>query len=69
LSRLGYEGVKMLSESAQQKDAVLYVLCHHGSRSMQVTGWLVKQGWTKVFNVDGGIDEYARKIDRSVGLY
>jgi predicted sulfurtransferase len=36
---------------------------------MQVTMWLAQQGWKNIFNVRGGIDEYARKVDRSVGLY
>ncbi len=69
MSRLAREGVKMLSESAQKMDAMIYVLCHHGSRSAQVTGWLASQGWKNVFSVAGGINEYARKIDRSVGTY
>jgi len=50
-------------------DSTIYVLCHHGNRSGQVTAWLAQQGWKNVFNVRGGIDEYARRIDNSVGLY
>ncbi len=69
LSRLAQEGPQALSESAQVKDATLYVLCHHGSRSAQVTAWLAQQGWKNVFSVRGGIDEYARKVDQSVGMY
>jgi rhodanese-related sulfurtransferase len=69
MSRLAQEGTKALSESAQSQDATIYVMCHHGNRSMQVTAWLAQQGWKNVFNVKGGIDEYARKIDQSVGFY
>jgi rhodanese-related sulfurtransferase len=69
LSRLAREGPKALPEGAASRDATVYVLCHHGSRSGQVTAWLVQQGWTNVFSVRGGIDEYARKIDQSVGMY
>jgi rhodanese-related sulfurtransferase len=69
LSRLGREGTSALSEFAKSKDATIYVMCHHGNRSAQVTAWLAQQGWKNVFNVRGGIDEYARKIDRSVGFY
>jgi rhodanese-related sulfurtransferase len=69
LSRLSREGVQALSELSDAKDAPIYVMCHHGSRSQQVTAWLVQQGWKNVFNVRGGIDEYARKIDQSVGFY
>ncbi len=69
LSRLAREGTKALPEAAQSQDAIIYVMCHHGNRSAQVTAWLAKQGWKNVFNVHGGIDEYARKIDPSVGVY
>jgi rhodanese-related sulfurtransferase len=69
LSRLSREGPGALPEVASSKDATIYVMCHHGSRSRQVTAWLAQQGWKNVFNVRGGIDEYARKIDQSVGFY
>ena len=69
MSRLAREGTKALSDSARAQDATLYVMCHHGNRSAQVTAWLVKQGWKNVFNVSGGIDEYARQVDQSIGFY
>ena len=69
MSRLAREGPNALSETAQSQDATIYVMCHHGNRSMQVTAWLVQQGWKNVFNVRGGIDEYARRVDQSVGFY
>jgi len=69
MSRLAQEGVKALSESVQSQKIPVYVLCHHGNRSMQVTGWLAQQGYKNVFNVSGGIDAYARQVDQSVGFY
>jgi len=69
MSRLAREGTKALSVSALSQDATIYVMCHHGSRSAQVTAWLAQQGWRNVFNVRGGIDEYARKVDPAVGMY
>ena len=69
MSQLARQGTKVLSEAAQSKDATIYVMCHHGNRSAQVTAWLAQQGWKNVFNVRGGIDEYARKIDHSIGFY
>ncbi len=69
MSRLGNEGTNALSESARSKDAEIYVMCHHGSRSMQVTAWLVSQGWTNIHNVSGGINEFAQKIDPTIGIY
>ena len=69
LSRLAREGTKALSAPAQSHDSTIYVMCHHGSRSAQVTAWLAQQGWKNVFYVRGGIDEYARTVDPSVGYY
>ena len=69
LSRLAREGTNALSDSAQSQDSIIYVICHHGNRSAQVTAWLAQQGWKNVFNVRGGIDEYARTVDPSVGSY
>ena len=69
MSRLAREGTKALSDAAQTQDATIYVMCHHGNRSAQVTAWLAQQGWKNVFNVRGGIDEYARTVDQSIGFY
>ncbi len=69
MSRLAQEGVKALSESVQSQKVPVYVLCHHGNRSMQVTGWLAQQGYKNVANVSGGIDAFARQVDSSVGFY
>ena len=69
VGRLAQMGTDALSESARSKEATIYVLCHHGNRSSQVTAWLIEQGWKNVFNVRGGIDEYSRNVDRSVGMY
>jgi rhodanese-related sulfurtransferase len=68
-SRLAQLGVRALPDEVQRKDAEILVLCHHGVRSAQVTNWLLARGWTNVFSVRGGIAEYARQIDTSVGKY
>jgi rhodanese-related sulfurtransferase len=69
MSRLANDGVKALPDLARSHESEIYVLCHHGIRSADVTGWLVSQGWKNVLSVSGGIDEYARKVDSSVGFY
>ena len=69
MSRLAREGTRAMSDAAQSQDATIYVMCHHGSRSAQVTAWLAQQGWRNIYNVHGGIDEYARKVDPTVGFY
>jgi rhodanese-related sulfurtransferase len=69
MSRLAQEGPDALSESVRSQELPVYVMCHHGSRSAQVTAWLAQQGWKNVVNVRGGIDEYARQVDSGVGFY
>lgn len=69
MSRLAQMGPDALSESVRAQEFPVYILCHHGSRSAQVTMWLAQQGWKNIFNVRGGIDEYARRVDQSVGVY
>jgi rhodanese-related sulfurtransferase len=69
MSSLARQGVKALSEAVQSRQIPVCVICHHGSRSVQVTLWLMQQGYTNVVNVTGGIDEYARRVDASVGSY
>ena len=68
-SRMAQEGPNALSETVQKQEVPIYIMCHHGNRSMQVTMWLAQQGYKNIFNVRGGIDEYARKVDSSVGFY
>src|SRR5208283_672 len=43
------------------------VVCHFGDRSARIARFLVTDGFEEVFNLDGGIDLYALKIDREVG--
>ena len=70
LSALAQEGLDALpAEVTVDKEAEIVVMCHHGNRSAQVTAWLRQQGWTNVFNLDGGIDAYAGAVDPSVGRY
>ncbi len=45
------------------------VLCHHGMRSAQMTGWLLQQGFADVKNITGGIDAYSALVDRSIPRY
>lgn len=68
-SRLGNEGLAALPEPVRSQDTEIYVMCHHGVRSASVADWLVSQGRKNVFNVAGGIDEYARRVDPLVGMY
>jgi rhodanese-related sulfurtransferase len=48
---------------------LIVVVCHHGVRSMNVTVWLRQQGFEKAQSMRGGIDAWARVVDRSVPVY
>lgn len=50
-------------------DEEIVVLCHHGIRSAQVVGYLVERGFTRVYNLSGGIDAWSREVDPSVPRY
>ncbi len=69
MSRLAREGVGALPAEAATPQSEILVLCHQGVRSAQVAAWLGSKGWTNAFSVSGGIDQYAREIDPSVGSY
>lgn len=45
------------------------VICHHGTRSLQVVAFLQRQGFTNLHNLEGGIDAWSREIDSTVALY
>jgi rhodanese-related sulfurtransferase len=69
MSVLAEKRTAALPEQVQDKEAEIIVFCHHGARSGQVTAWLRGQGWTNVLNMEGGIDNWARSIDGSIGRY
>jgi rhodanese-related sulfurtransferase len=69
MSLLAQQQTAALPPVAQAKDVEVVVFCHHGARSAQVTAWLRGQGWSNVVNMEGGIDNWARQVDASVGRY
>lgn len=51
------------------KDKPLVVMCHHGGRSRQVTGWLRQNGFTQATNLAGGIHAWATQVEPSMATY
>jgi len=47
----------------------IVVICHHGVRSQQVIGFLQGQTTASLINLDGGVDAWAREVDRDMPLY
>jgi len=51
------------------RERTIVVLCHGGMRSMQVAGFLARQGFERVVNLDGGIDAWSREVDPKIPRY
>ena len=69
MSELAHTGTDALPPEASEKGAEIIVICHHGSRSAEVTAWLSGQGWSKVCSMAGGLEAFAEEIDPSIGRY
>jgi rhodanese-related sulfurtransferase len=50
-------------------EAEIVCLCHHGMRSAQVAMFLESRGFTKLYNLQGGIDAWSRDVDPAVPRY
>ena len=51
------------------RDAPTVVICHHGSRSLQVAYFLAHQGFSEVYNLAGGVNAWARSVDPAMPVY
>ncbi|MFO0673568.1 MAG: Grx4 family monothiol glutaredoxin [Polyangiaceae bacterium] len=65
-----YLGELGLDEALElPKDTALVFYCHHGHRSRSMASQFVEQGFTRVYNLEGGIDAWARTVDPKVATY
>jgi monothiol glutaredoxin len=55
--------------AALPKDTALAFICHHGNSSRAMAERFAAHGFTNVFNVEGGMDAWAREIDPMVPRY
>ncbi len=51
------------------RESEIIVYCHHGMRSQSAVNLLRRSGFSNVKNLDGGIDAWAREIDKSMPRY
>lgn len=51
------------------RDEEVVVVCHHGARSYQVAMFLEHQGFTKVYNLYGGMAAWAQQVDPTTPTY
>jgi rhodanese-related sulfurtransferase len=47
----------------------IVVICHHGVRSWQVGRFLEHQGCTRIHNLQGGVDGWAKTVDPAMPTY
>ena len=50
-------------------DQPIACLCHHGIRSQQVANYLMRNGFTHVVNLEGGIAAWAQELDTQIAQY
>lgn len=51
------------------KDEKIIIYCHHGNRSFSACHYLVNNGFSNVYNLDGGIDAWSLEVDSTVPRY
>ena len=45
------------------------VICHHGVRSQQVGIFLERYGFTRIFNLQGGVNAWSQTVEPSMPRY
>jgi rhodanese-related sulfurtransferase len=57
-------------ERLLRRDQPVVVLCHAGVRSWHFACWLMEaQGYSDVWNLQGGIDAWSVRVDSSIPRY
>jgi rhodanese-related sulfurtransferase len=50
-------------------EAEWVIVCHHGMRSANVAMYLLRNGFEKIANLSGGIDEWSLTVDPATPRY
>lgn len=50
-------------------DREVVVVCHHGVRSLRVAHYLAERGYTRIYNLTGGVDAWANDVDPDFPVY
>ena len=50
-------------------DEELVMVCHHGIRSASACEYLFQRGFTRIWNMSGGIDRWSVEVDPTVPRY
>jgi monothiol glutaredoxin len=54
---------------ALDRNTPLVFQCHHGIRSQGAAEYFQQQGFTNLYNLQGGIDAWSELVDRSMPRY
>jgi monothiol glutaredoxin len=54
---------------SMKRDEAVALHCHHGMRSRAAAEELLREGFTNVYNLEGGIEAWSRDVDPSVPRY
>lgn len=52
-----------------RQDAHTVIICHHGTRSLQTAMYLERCGFKYLYNLSGGIDAWARRVELAAAIY
>lgn len=69
------EGARLLDEALEEeilalpRETPLVFQCHHGIRSQQAALYFARQGFTRLYNLAGGIEAWSRTVDPRVPRY
>jgi monothiol glutaredoxin len=69
------EGSRLLDTDGEKhlltldKKTPIVFQCHHGMRSKSAAERFLREGFTNVYNLEGGIDAWSQKIDSKVARY
>ncbi len=47
----------------------MVVICHHGARSFQAASFLEQRGFGNLYNLESGVDGWAKTVDPTMPTY
>ena len=50
-------------------DTETVVICHHGARSFQVAVFLERNGFSNLYNLQGGVNAWANQVEPTMPRY
>lgn len=56
-------------QELSDRDQEIVIMCHHGMRSDRACQFLAAQGFTRVSNLQGGIDAWSLRVDNNIPRY